>query len=352
MNTRKMISRLTENWVAKVICVAAAILVYVFHQVAVLDHKTLTVPLEVVSEGLLVNETDVPSFVKVNVRCSADSIGAITAQGISAVLNLNHYTEVGDYDVPVTISVSKDLMLIDPLEVSVKPDYVSLTLDEKVEKYVSVKPSVSGEVSHGYFVKSVEIVPSTVKIIGPSKIVEKTNFIYSDKVNVKGASTGFSTEVGLDNINALVSAKVEEPFRVNVTIAPSPSDLVFTGVTPKLISLDGNLENSSTIPPLNFTLTGTVPMMEKFNLSEQSVVIDCSSIKSEGSYELPVLFVLPVNISVKEKSYETVSLMISEKSSANAEENPSVNQETSSDSGVSSGEEAVEEKKSSKRRRR
>ena len=312
MNTKKLINKLTEDWLAKVICIAAAILIYVFHQVAVLDKKTFTIPVNVISDGLLINETAAPGYIRVTVRCSSDSIGVISPQAVKANINLNQYTEAGEYDVPIDISLASELMLIEPLEITVKPEYVTLVLDEKVEKFVQVTPSVSGEVSHGYVIKNIDIVPSTVKIIGPSKIVEKTNYIYTDKVNVKGAATGFSTEVGLDNINRLVHPQTEGKFKVTVSITPAPSEQSFKGITPKLISLEERFVNEAEIPPLNFTLAGTVPVMESFKLKDEHLVVDCSAINAQGRYELPVYFSLPGNISVKEKSYSTVTLVITD----------------------------------------
>ena len=312
MNTKKLINKLTEDWVAKVFCIAAAVLIYVFHQVAVLDKKTFTVPLNVVSDGLLINETPVPGFIRVTVRTSSDSIGAVTPQAIKAVINLNQYTAAGEYNVPVDVSLSSDLLLIEPLEFSVKPEYITMQLDEKVEKYVSVTPSVSGEVSHGYVIKNIDIVPSAVKIIGPSKIVEKTNYIYTGKVNVKGAATGFTTEVPLDNINKLVHPVEEDKFKVTVSIAPAPSEQSFKGIVPVIINLDERFVNESEILPLNFTLAGTLPLMESFKLKNENVVLDCSAINLKGRYELPVLFSLPQNISVKEKSYSSVTLVITD----------------------------------------
>ncbi len=311
-NTRRLISRITEDWVSKVICVAVAVLIYVFHRIAVLEHKNFTVPLKVQAEGLLVNETAVPNYVKITVRCDADSIGAVTPQGISAVLDLNQYTEPGQYDVPVVLSISQEMMLIDPLEVSVRPEYVSLVLDEQVQKYVNVQPSLSGEVNHGYVIKNIEVVPSTVKITGPSKIVEKTSHIYTERVNVKGAATGFSADVALDNVNALVRPHYEGSFRVSVSIAAAPSEQNFRAVRPSIILLDPRFKNDAEIPPLDFTLAGTVPGMENFTLTQDVVVVDCSAITEEGRYELPVLFSLPQNITVKEKSYDTVTVVVSE----------------------------------------
>ncbi|MCR5400354.1 MAG: hypothetical protein K6E78_02015 [Treponema sp.] len=308
MNTKKLINAFTDNIVAKVVCLVAAILRYILHQVSVLEKKSFTVPLEVNSDALYSNLTSVPQFVKVTVRTKSENISSVTPSEIKASLNLNSFAEEGSYNVPVSISLSQSLMLLDPLELQVKPEFITVTLDEKIEKYVPVIPSVSGEVSHGYVIKSIEVIPSTVKITGPKKIVEKTNYIYSEKVNVKGAATGFSVKVPLDNINRLVTANEEEKFKVTVFITPAPSEQSFKGILPSLIHLDEKFITSGKLPPMSFTLAGTVPVMENFKLDSSCVYVDLSAVKAPGRYELPVIFSLPAGISVKEKNYENVTL--------------------------------------------
>ena len=191
MNIKKLIEKISDNWAAKIICFALAIFIYIFHQVALLDKKTFSVPLKVESEGLLTPSSQIPPYVKVSVRTKSDSISAVSSAGIKAYLYLEEYTEPGIYSVPVSLKLSSDLMLVEPLEISVKPEILRVELDEKIQKYIPVEPSVSGEVEKGYKISAMEVVPSTVKVVGPSRIVNKMKRVYTAKVNVKGAATGF-----------------------------------------------------------------------------------------------------------------------------------------------------------------
>ena len=314
MNIKKLIEKISDNWAAKIICFALAIFIYIFHQVALLDKKTFSVPLKVESEGLLTPSSQIPPYVKVSVRTKSDSISAVSSAGIKAYLYLEEYTEPGIYSVPVSLKLSSDLMLVEPLEISVKPEILRVELDEKIQKYIPVEPSVSGEVEKGYKISAMEVVPSTVKVVGPSRIVNKMKRVYTAKVNVKGAATGFMQEVSLDDVNHLVKPLPESAFKVTVVVEPEQGEMKFENVTPSIVNLNPLFLVENTVPAVTFTVGGTVPVLDKIKPDDVSVCIDCISVEAPGVYELPVVYSVQPPLSVTEKSLETVSVTVIEAS--------------------------------------
>lgn len=321
MNIKKLIEKIADNWAAKVICFALAIFVCIFHQISLLDRKTFSVPLKVESEGLLTPSAKLPSFVRVSIRAESDSMAAINAAGIKAFVYLDEYTEAGIYSVPVSVQLSPELLLLEPLEISVKPETLRVELDEKIQKYIPIEPSLSGEVEKGYVISSVEVVPSTVKVIGPSQIVNKMKRVYTEKVNVKGASTGFSQEISLDNVNQLVRPVPESKFKVTVAVVPEISEKKIDAVTPVLKNLDARFITESAVPSVSFTVSGIVTAIEKYKGADFSVYVDCSAVDAPGTYELPLVYSVPQPLSVKEKSLSAVSLLIVGIAEPAAEEN-------------------------------
>lgn len=320
MNIKKLIEKIAGDWAAKVICFALAIFIYIFHQISLLDRKTFSVPLNVESEGLLTPAAKLPSFVRVSIRAESDSMAAINASGIKAFVYLDEYTDAGIYSVPVSVQLSPELLLLEPLEISVKPETLSVELDEKIQKYIPIEPSVSGEVEKGYTISSVEVVPSTVKVIGPSQIVNKMKRVYTEKVNVKGASKGFSQELSLDNLNHLVRPVPESKFKVTVGVVPELGEKKIDAVTPVLKNLDARFIAESVVPSVSFTVSGIVTALEKYKPADASVYVDCSSVVAPGTYELPLVYSVPPPLSVSEKSLAAVSVLISGAEELSAEE--------------------------------
>lgn len=310
MNIKKLIEKVTENWIAKILCFALAVLIYMFHIVSMLDRKSLTVPLNVVADGILVPLEALPQNIKVTVRAKSDIIATITSAGISAQVYLTNFTEPGVYNVPISVSLSSELMLVEPLEVFVKPDKIPVLLDKKVQKYLSVEPSISGEPAHGYSINSVSVVPSSVKVVGPASIVEKTESIYTEKVNVKGASKGLSAVVGLDSTIKILTVLPEEDFRVTVAIEEAKTSAVFKDITPNILHLNDDLLLNSVVPSVSFTIEGPVSLLEKYKLADSTVSLDCASILKDGEYNLPFAFSLPQGLSVSEYSPKTALLAV------------------------------------------
>ncbi len=313
MNTKKLTEQLLENWPQKIICIVLAIVLYVFNRVSSLEKKVFTVPLKVEASGLMMPASELPRYVKVSIRTKAENMPGINSSNVFASVNLNDYTEAGNYKVPVSLSLSEELLLLDPLEYSSKPDSIEIELDTKSLAYIPVKAALSGEVEHGYTISNIDVSPSTVKVVGPAKIMEKTKFINTRKVIVSNAAKNFSQEVKLDNINAKLRVMPESDFRVTVTVVPATDVKEYKEIIPSILNLADNLAIGSQIPSVSFKISGTVPALERFELSNETVSLDFINVKEPGTYEIPVSVSIPKVMTVSEKSLETVSVQIVEK---------------------------------------
>lgn len=313
MNKKKLIEKITENWTVKAICLVFAVVIYIFHQVTMLETKSITVPLTVESSGLMIPFSELPKYVKISVRTTAENIPSVYSSGFKACINVDHFTEAGIYQVPVEVLVSENMSLIEPLEYSVKPEVLKVELDEKSVKYVPIEAAISGEVEHGYSVKDISINPSTVKVVGPSKILEKTKSIYTKKIILSGAEKSFSKEVRLDNVNDLIVPYPEGDFKVAITVVPSDSSKEFKSIVPVVKNLNPNLEIITQIPAISLQLDGALLVLENYNLLPEDVFVNLKDIDKPGTYEIPVDVTVPTNLVLAKKSLDKVTLTVSQK---------------------------------------
>jgi YbbR domain-containing protein len=315
MKVNRLIEKIAENWPAKVICFVMALFLYIFHHVSILDRKTFTVPLSVIAEGGMYPMTDCPDYVRVTVRSTTENIAEALQADITASLDLTTYDEEGVYSVPVSVHLAPKLLLMDPFEVTVKPENVTIRMEEKALRYVPIIPALSGEPAHGYIIKNVTVEPETVQIIGPRSAVEKTKQIYTGKIDAAGLTDSKSCDVALQNINSLISIQSEKQmFHVNLTVEAEPLIRNFTNVPVKIMFLSPRLEMKGTVPDISFDLSSTVALLDGYQLDDNAVQIDCSGIKDPGTYELPVQISLPSYFSIENKSADTVKIIIEEKS--------------------------------------
>ncbi len=310
MNKKRLIEKITENWTVKAICLVFAIVIYIFHQITMLETKTISVPLTVESGGLMVPFSQLPKYVKISVRTTAENIPSIYSTGFKAVIDVEHFTQPGTYQVPVEVELSENMFLIEPLEYSVKPDSLKIVLDEKSVKYVPVQAAVSGDVERGYTVKDISINPSTVKVVGPAKVLEKTKAIYTKKIILSGAAKSFSKDIRLDNINDLIVPYPEGDFKVTITVVPSDSSKEFKSIVPVVKNLSPGLEISSELIPISFQVDGALLVLENYTLLPDDVSIDLKNIVQPGTYEIPIDIKIPVNLVLSKKSLDKISVTV------------------------------------------
>ncbi|HAH63680.1 MAG TPA: hypothetical protein DCL73_16465 [Treponema sp.] len=314
MKANRLIEKIAENWPAKVICFVMALFLYIFHNVSILEKKTFTIPLSVVADGGMYPMTDCPDYVRVTVRSTTENIAEALQADITATLDLTTYDAEGVYSVPVSVHFAPKLLLMDPFEVTVKPENVTIRMEEKALRYVSVTPALSGEPAHGYIIKNTTVEPETVQIIGPRSVVEKTKQVYTEKIDAQGLTDSKSYDTVLQNINSLIAVQsAEQKFHVNLSVEAEPLIRNFTNVPVKIMFLSPRLEITGTVPDISFDLNSTVPLLESYELDENAVQADCSAIKEAGTYELPVQLSLPSYFAVENKSADTVKIVIGEK---------------------------------------
>ena len=198
---KRLIDSLLENWIAKVVSLLIAIILYIFYQAIQIDKKTISIPLKIQEDGLVMHVGNAPKSISVVIRADEETVKSILPTDISASISLDDITQKGTYKLPVKITLADSLLEYDPLEIKMKDDTVTIDVDRKAIKYVPLVPSVIGEVAHGYEIDTIAMSPSTIEIIGPESILNATDQIYTTRVNVSNAETNFSTETSYQQLN-------------------------------------------------------------------------------------------------------------------------------------------------------
>jgi len=129
LNNRNLLAKITDKWPAKVLSVAAALILFVFHRMSTLETRYFSTPLQVETGADLVPSGTYTQIVRVNMRGDATSIYSILDGDIEAYIDLKKYTEEGRYLVPVHIRKKGSALGVEPLEISVDPLEISLWLE-------------------------------------------------------------------------------------------------------------------------------------------------------------------------------------------------------------------------------
>ena len=309
-NKRPLIDKLLNNWPVKVVCLIVAIFLYIFHQASLVDKKTIVVPLNIIEDGIVMHVGNVPQAVSVVVRTNASEINSIHNSDISASINLDTITEKGKYRIPVQLSITNRLYEIDPLEIKLKDETIEIDVDKKAVKYVTLTPSVIGEVAHGFKVSDILMNPSTVEVSGPKTILDAIDQISTTKINISNAETTFTSESYCIEASSLINIDNKGPYRATVVVNPIDHEATFVGIKPQIVHLSDSFEIDGILPELSVRMAGSMKNLESYIPSDSFAQIDLTNITEAGEYEVPVKYNIPSIFDLIERSNSTIKINV------------------------------------------
>lgn len=313
MNKKQFLDKIFDKWLVKVFCLVAAIIIYFIHQIAILDKKDFSIPVEVHSYGMMIPSEIKNYNVKVTVRGKSEELNAILESDLTAYLDITGVTKEGEVNVPVIINPSTKLSVLDPLEINVNPDKIKIDVQFREEKIVPVVPLIAGECAHGYEISSITSEPSAVLITGPRKIVESITEINTDVFDISNAVKTVVQDVSLRNHNRLISLNTDENIKITAEVKEVDSSRQFNDLYISCSKVPENLIAKNISKKASIWVDGTLLNIEKLKSSSFTLSVDCSSVKEAGEYELPVNIRVPYYVTLKKQEPETVTVSFTEK---------------------------------------
>jgi YbbR domain-containing protein len=297
LNIRKLLDRITRNWIAKAVSIALAVFLFVFHRMTNLETRFFSAPLAVEANAAFVPASSYTRVVKVSLRGDANGIYPIQEDDIEAYIDLEKYAEEGWYNIPVQIRRKGSALGVEPLEITVDPMEISLRLDRKASKYIQLTANLQGNVEAGYDLVSHSLSPAQVVLDGPLNILESISELNTDVIDLDGRYEDFSVTVNILNRDPLIVIRgngiTEFKGFIRHSIPVRNIDLIpilMRNLSP-LYELEGDFLG-------NVRLEGEVDELDKFTPPDDFLSVDCSGINSPGEYTLPVEIDLPPELSL------------------------------------------------------
>ena len=312
MKAELLLKKISNNWFGKCLSLGAAIILFLVAQITRLEKRTFSVPLTTVEDGILVHASGLPSHVNVTVRAESENILNIASSDIKAFLDLSYYTKEGTYSVPITLSLSADVVLTDPVELTVSPENYSVILEERVRRSVPVVVPTSGNPTHGYELKEIKVYPDEAIISGPRSMVENISQLSTDELILTEKKDDFEESKTVRNVSRYIEIVNPKQASVKVSFQTSLVQKSFFNCPVFFGHLAPNLEVAAE-PEISFTVSGAELILEKFYPSEYTVQVDCSHIMVPGEYELPVVIAVQDAFKIESQSASSVKVKIREK---------------------------------------
>jgi len=201
----KFLLKITEKWPAKVLSVAAALIISIFYRVNTLETRSFTVPLAIESNDTLIPISSFTDSVKVSLRGEASGINLILEEEIEAYIDLGKYKSEGLYKIPVQIRKKGNALGVDPLETSVLPVDILIQLDQKITKNIPVFPVFRGTIANGYELTDQSTRPDSVLAEGPRSIIDSRHEFYTETIDLERRFENFSVMVNIINNEPLIT---------------------------------------------------------------------------------------------------------------------------------------------------
>ncbi len=312
MKDSNLLNKIMDNWPAKVICFFLAMFFYIFYQVSSLDSKTFSVPLTVTDTNGLVICNEIPATVKITLRGKDVGLASLYPHDFKPYINLSYISQEGTYKQPVLVNLSENALLIDPLEVKVKPDYLTVTIEEQITASVPVHVLTSGKPEYGYEIKDIEVTPKEALITGARSVVGNYDRLQTEKITVEGAATGFAKSAGLIKNSERIKLVDPKPVKVEINVLPILETKELKGLVIAYENIPLNMELVKKVDKTDVVLFGKMIDLEKYSNKSNVVTVDCSKAVN-GEVELPVKYLFPHYIEFDKEPVQTVKVTFKEK---------------------------------------
>lgn len=315
MKVNQLVEKLLDKWPVKIICFVIAVFLYLAHQIYSVEKKTFVIPVTVIQNGSVMNIDQKRTNVNVTVKTSSQDINSIHNNSFRASVNIAGISDIpenGICSVPVLLDVDDSVLILDSLEIQIKPERIELQIEKKDLKPMRIQPLLSGDVEHGYIVDSVDIDPPFVDVLGPSSIIKNTQYIYSDSINIEGLKQTKKFNVYYTEINQLLTVENKGPYSITVNLSPEMIDKKYANVPVSIKGLSENFDTKKSFTS-DIRLNGTVLFLENYKIPKSAISIDCSGINEVGTYTVNVMYDFPNNVKLVESSLDKVEIEIIKK---------------------------------------
>ena len=204
MVSRKFLLKLTEKWPVKVLSVAAALIISVFHRINTLESRFISTQLQIEHNEILVPASSYTPVIRVGLRGETGNIHSVLEDDIETYIDLKRYTSEGSYRIPVQVRRKGSALGIDPIEISVDPIEIAVRLENKISRNINISPIFRGVVAEGFEMTSQTINPTSVIVEGPRSYMEPMLEINTGIIDLDGRFEDFSVMVNIINDNPLI----------------------------------------------------------------------------------------------------------------------------------------------------
>ena len=227
----------------------------------------------------------VPSMVRVTLRGPRDTMVTLRPEFMKAALDLDE-VKPGQNNVTITFTPPNGVTVVD-----IKPDNITVVVDEYAERELPVEISPTGWFSSDVALKSLSIIPQTVKVSGPKEMVNRVAHVQLN-VNLANQTKNFTATGKLIAVDA-----AGKPVDVSITPDQAQAQYELERIrTEKAVSVnadtigqvaDGYVVKNITLTPAQISVAGKEDVLKNLTaLKTEPIDLTGATANVEGTYNV------------------------------------------------------------------
>ncbi|MGL4366826.1 MAG: CdaR family protein [Brevinemataceae bacterium] len=298
----RFISIIFSDYLAKIMSLATAGLLWYYVNVLSLEKTYITLPINVINKP---NNVCINYMKDLNIHLEVQSyedISQITSK-FEAVVNLSN-AQLGTHRYPIELH-----NIPDKAYVNKNPEFLNVVISEIVTKTVPVVLNISSNVSNESRVASYKLSPSEIQISGSLELLNNIKYIKTAILNEASIPENASTWT--TNINLDTPQKLKNSSANYTTASLILKKQTFTNeivVPVDIVKLDPRF---SSITPLSTKLK-VISFTKDIEtlILDTKIEADANSISNAGSFKIPLNITAPSNLIILQKEKD-ISIDIS-----------------------------------------
>ena len=175
--------------------------------------------------------------------------------------------------------------------ITVRPEQVTLRLDQEGEKQVPVKADLQGVPPEGYEVERIVCTPASVAVHGPKRRLDEIDVVRTAPIDLEGRSRSFKKlKMNLLQPSETWTARMTPSnVVVEVMIAERAATKELEDVAVTVLVPPGSRQRFEVWPQrVKVSIRGRAELLKDLNKEDVVAFVDCASLDAGASYELPV----------------------------------------------------------------
>ena len=290
MDLRKLFARAANNWPAKVISLALAIILFIIHRMGILETRFFFTEIAIEHLSAMMPSASYPRMIRVSLRGEANNLNSILENDIEAYVDMEKIDAPGVYKVPVQWRKKGTALEVEPLQISVDPAEITFSLDYRISKFVPLAASFLGRVETGYNMTSYSLNPAQVIVEGPAALMGSISELNTDFIDLAGRKENFTLTAAILQRDPLLVMRGNGTTEFSGHISQIITVRNLHNVPIVITGLHEGFSGELEINTGSIHLEGeNQAAVENFEAPPDFLQVDCGEIFEPGIYLLKVL---------------------------------------------------------------